>query len=374
MNLSGLPSEIEAARKTVRTDSYSLSIGEITNLYRDSELVINPNFQRLFRWEIEQKSRFVESILLGIPIPPIFVSETTNGVWELIDGLQRLSTLLEFQGLLIDPDTGEALPGSILTGTRYLPSLDGAGWDRSIEYASPKPSSYFDRPLQIGIKRARVGVEILKKSSDVHTKFELFQRLNAGGTIANSQEVRNAVIIMANEDLYNHLENMSLDKNFRAVTNITEQQVRQQRPLEYTTRYSVLVKRDFDRRIDVEQFIDREIIDIAENENSFDDLEDRFKTTFELLHEALGSDALRPFDHSRGRFSGKVGYRAFEVIAIGIGRNVESITSRKDPVRFVEKRVKEFWGTKEKDRFAAPGLRGTDRLSQTIKFGAFWFA
>src|SRR5205809_660180 len=95
-----LQSEIDKARVQVRTDEYGMSIGEIVRMYDQNELIVNPLFQRLFRWEDHQKSKFIESILLGIPIPPIFVFETQKGEWELIDGLQRISTILEFMGLL----------------------------------------------------------------------------------------------------------------------------------------------------------------------------------------------------------------------------------------------------------------------------------
>lgn len=71
----------------VRTDSLDLSFGEITNLYSNKELVIQPEYQRLFRWDMEQRSRIIESILLELPIPQIFVIENENGVIELIDGL-----------------------------------------------------------------------------------------------------------------------------------------------------------------------------------------------------------------------------------------------------------------------------------------------
>ena len=86
-----LQNEIERAQRLVRTDAYQMSIGEIVSMYRENELVINPDFQRLFRWEIGQKAKLIESLLLGIPIPSIFVFETEDAKWELIDGLQRIS-------------------------------------------------------------------------------------------------------------------------------------------------------------------------------------------------------------------------------------------------------------------------------------------
>ncbi len=68
-----LQEEITTKTKEFRTESYSMSIGEIANLYKDGELIIDPEFQRYFRWSLQQKSKFIESLLLGIPTPPIFV-------------------------------------------------------------------------------------------------------------------------------------------------------------------------------------------------------------------------------------------------------------------------------------------------------------
>ena len=76
----GLETEIKNARKEIVSDGYDMSVGEVINLYRDDELKINPEFQRLFRWDITRKTRFIESILLGIPIPPIFVFQDEDGM------------------------------------------------------------------------------------------------------------------------------------------------------------------------------------------------------------------------------------------------------------------------------------------------------
>ncbi len=76
-----LEAEIREARRSISSDGYPMSIGELTNLYRDGELKIRPEFQRFFRWSSVQKSRLVESILLGIPLPSIFVAQTETGTW-----------------------------------------------------------------------------------------------------------------------------------------------------------------------------------------------------------------------------------------------------------------------------------------------------
>jgi hypothetical protein len=126
-----LAEEITSAQRLVRTDAYQMSIGEIVSMYDNREIIIDPEFQRLFRWDIGQKSKLIESILLGIPLPSIFVFERENGSWELIDGLQRVSTVLEFMGKLCNPNGGVE-PPSILEGTKYLPSLHNAVWELSM--------------------------------------------------------------------------------------------------------------------------------------------------------------------------------------------------------------------------------------------------
>ncbi len=70
-----LQKEIDMARKDIRTDSYSVSIGEWISMYEKDEIDIHPEFQRFYRWTSAQKSRLIESIFLGIPIPPIFVAQ-----------------------------------------------------------------------------------------------------------------------------------------------------------------------------------------------------------------------------------------------------------------------------------------------------------
>jgi hypothetical protein len=195
-----LQDEVRVARRQVIADGYEMSLGELINLYKNDELRIDPVFQRIFRWDDERKTRFIESILLGIPFPPIFVYQDENGVWELIDGLQRLSTILQLTGDLRG-ERAEELGPLILNGTAFLPSLNGKRWTESVEGAGDG----IGQPLQIEIKRSRLRVEILKNESDISTKFELFQRLNTGGATLTEQEVRNSIAVSINRTFYEWL-------------------------------------------------------------------------------------------------------------------------------------------------------------------------
>jgi len=99
-NVALLEKEVSDERKRLSSDRLDISFGELINLYKNNELIIRPEYQRLFRWSEAQKTALIESILLSIPIPPIFVAEDKNGVWELVDGLQRVSTFISFFGEL----------------------------------------------------------------------------------------------------------------------------------------------------------------------------------------------------------------------------------------------------------------------------------
>ena len=123
-----LQDQIEKQRQQIHTDSYPMSIGEWISLYENGEIDIHPEFQRFFRWSSTHKTRLIESILLGIPIPQIFVSQRKDGVWDVVDGLQRLSTIYQFAGILRDEDS-QLLPPLVLENTEYLPLLEYKKWE-----------------------------------------------------------------------------------------------------------------------------------------------------------------------------------------------------------------------------------------------------
>lgn len=365
-----LTDEIESGRRHVSTDSYQLSVGEVVNMYRDNEIVISPDFQRLFRWSIYQQSRLVESILLGIPIPPIFVFETQDGSWELIDGLQRLSTILKFMGMLKEPDSDEVLEPEPLVATKYLGSLEGAVWEAGLCSHLPALLTPIEKSEQLSIKRSRLGVQILKRPSDAGTKYDLFQRLNSGGSDANSQELRNCLVVMVNSDAFHSMKNLSCDEKFVDVIQVNESQKSKQKDIEYVMRYIVYTFSEYDGKRDVEEYIDEEIVKISNNFDS-DKISENFCATFSLLHEALGGDALRRKDGNR--FVGAVGLRSFETIAVGVARNLPKILKLENPVGFVKSKVEEIWLEPKMDEFSASGLRGTQRIQRTVPFGAGWF-
>ena len=172
-----LVKQVEESRKDIRTDRMDMSFGEIMNMYDEGEIIISPEFQRAFRWGKDTQTRFIESLILGIPIPPIFVAETKRNVWELVDGLQRLSTVLSFFGKLRDKEKNNL----VLEDASILTELKGFTIDTL-------PINF-----KLLLKRTVCRVEVIRYDSEFDMRYELFNRLNTGGVRLSEQEIRNCI-------------------------------------------------------------------------------------------------------------------------------------------------------------------------------------
>jgi hypothetical protein len=365
----GLADEIQRGRKRVVTDGYDMSIGELLNLYRSGELKINPPFQRLYRWKLHQKTRFIESLLLGLPIPPIFVY-ASGSTWELIDGLQRLSTILEFTGLLTAGDNVVDQPLR-LEGTKLLPSLRGRAWEET----SPGIDDGLSPDQQFDIKRTRIRVEILKRESDENAKFELFQRLNTGGSHLSEQEIRDCVMIMLDRTFYDWIKSLSALPAFVNTAKLTDRDVEQQKPTELCLRLLAYLKVPYSGELDVHDYLDDAVLKMAQNANlDRANLAAIFSDTFRFLHESMDDDAFKKWDGAR--FLGGFSISAFEAIAIGVATNINHLRTMtpQDRATFIPQRIKSIWSDPVFVRNSGAGVRGTTRLANLLPHAPSYFA
>jgi len=336
----GLQEELENKRKEIRTDSYSMSVGELLSLYESKEIEIHPEFQRFFRWSQTQKTRFIESLLIGLPIPQIFVSQREDGIWDVVDGLQRLSTIYEFAGILRD-ENGKVLPHLTLDAADSLPSLMGKKWD---DPSAPKNS--LNQTQRLLIKRSKIEVAILKQESDPIAKYELFQRLNTGGSIATDQEIRNCLLIMSNRKIFGWLKELSKNEAFQTCISLSDKAGQEQYDLELLLRF--LFFRDMDEEAlgkipypDVSEFITRRTIELSKDpELDYEVEKDAFNVTFKILAEQLEDNSFRKYNHQKGKFVGGFLVSAFEAVALGIGYHYKEF---RDTEVDVVDRVKQLW-------------------------------
>jgi hypothetical protein len=357
-----LQDEIDKHRKDIHADGYPMSIGELVNLYRDKELDLHPEFQRFYRWTTHQKSRWVESILLGIPLPSIFVVQREDGVWDVIDGLQRLSTILELMGELRREDESR-WPSLELEATTYLPSLEGKKWKAN------GSDNCLSGEQQRFIKRAKLDIKIILRESAESAKYELFQRLNTGGSTLSEQEVRSCILISVNREYYQWLNKLSKLPTFQACLPLTERQLNEQYDLELAVRFLVLRTADRSRWAGVKELgeflTEMSVAQATDDKFPYSKEEKAFEKTFERLADSLESDSFRRYEKDRDRFTGGLLISAFEVIALGLGYNYSTFSGTSKKIADIVKKT--VWS--KADFLTSSGVRATQRLPNTIPFG-----
>jgi uncharacterized protein with ParB-like and HNH nuclease domain len=355
-NMSQLESRIAEVTKEIVKDGYDMSVGEVISLYKDGELDITPAYQRYYRWDQNRKTKFIESLLIGIPIPPVFVYQMNSGKWELIDGLQRISTILEFFGELKDENSNKTTP-LVLTETKLLPELK----DQSINTIS--------QALKLSIKRSRIRVEILKKESDQNARYELFVRLNTGGQSLSDQEVRSCLLEMTNPTLFTKLRNSSENASFLDLTQFTETASSKQKDVEYVIRFLVLRNCDYKAELDVNEYFDDAIIEFGKNTNEVIDSElSIFARTTELLARNIGPDCFKR--RSGSSIKGAPLASAFEAITLGVSKHIDYYEKNTEELL---NKINRLWQQEWFLSVAKPGTRGTTRIKSVKQFSEAHF-
>ena len=186
--------EVPLARRRIYTDKGDPEIESLYGKYKRGKLVLQPDFQRHFVWDTKKSSRLIESALLDIPLPIIYLSEEKDGKEYVIDGQQRLTAFFSF----IDgkfPDGKEFK----LTGLKVFTELNR------------KPFKHLSDGFQDKIRYCKIRTITFKRESESDLKFEIFERLNTGAVSLNDQELRNCIYRGPYNEL---LKELSKDSDF----------------------------------------------------------------------------------------------------------------------------------------------------------------
>ena len=359
--MATLQEDVDEQRRSIRTDGYPMSINELATMYKEGELELHPEFQRYYRWTDEQKSRLIESLLLGIPIPSFFVYQRPDAVWDVVDGLQRLSAIFQLMGILKDVN-GDLVPPLTLTGTKYLPSLSDRKWGSN--EADP---TGLGGDLQRVLKRSKLDIKIVLRESDADTRLELFQRLNTGGSDLSAQELRNCLILMVAPNLLETLREFASTPSFIATVGLSDRNLEEQYDIELIVRFVVLRNRNTEGLGALGPMLDDEIVRLAKTAE-FDWAQelDIFKRTFDSLSASLGLNCFRRCDASGTAKSGGFIVSLYEIFALGLGNYYENEPDL--PLAKVSEIHRGFWA----DQNVLHQFRGKqagDRLRTTLPTG-----
>ena len=155
----------------VRISRMQYSLLDLKRLYEDrGELIIDPDFQRGNVWNIRQRSELIESIIMGIPLPIIYLFESIDGRKQVVDGRQRITAIIDFLNDKLR-----------LTDLKILGSLNGCTFSR----LEPK--------LQGIVEDYQLLAYVIQPPTAERVKYDIFDRVNRGGTTLNAQEMRNAL-------------------------------------------------------------------------------------------------------------------------------------------------------------------------------------
>lgn len=200
--------QLEQERRRVDFDTFDISVKELISMAEEGIIDVAPEYQRQFRWPSENRSRFIESVFLGIPIPSLFMAANKDGSWELIDGVQRLSTLIHFAGSEKHLSKFKLEKWLKLTGMEILTEFNECSFDDIPQTLRLK---FLLRPLK---------VTTLSDKSDLKVRFDLFERLNTGGIRLTEQEIRACVYRGKFNDF---LDELAESPDFNAVVNLPTQ-------------------------------------------------------------------------------------------------------------------------------------------------------
>ena len=160
---------------SIKIEQAQYSIFELKRKYDKDRICIDPDFQRNLVWTNKQKSELIESVIMQIPLPLIYLAENEDGKLVVVDGRQRLTTFFQF----LDNEFR-------LKDLKILPQINGMNFNELEE------SHLYSRYVTI-IEDTQLVVQIIKYPTKDRVRFDIFDRVNRGGTPLNKQEMRNAL-------------------------------------------------------------------------------------------------------------------------------------------------------------------------------------
>ncbi|MDR2811074.1 MAG: DUF262 domain-containing protein [Tannerellaceae bacterium] len=185
----------------IKVSSKQFSIKLIKDMADSGDLILNPDFQRHSVWDRRRRSLLIESVLLRIPLPMFYFSEDKEGKLTVVDGLQRLSAIIDFMN--------NKFP---LKDLEYLQDSCEDKYYRTLE---PKYARWFNLTQLSG--------NVIDPSSPFKVKYDIFRRINTGGKPLNNQEIRNC---LAGEGLRQTLRKMASLPEFKKATDGSIQSIR----------------------------------------------------------------------------------------------------------------------------------------------------
>ncbi|MCM3398207.1 DUF262 domain-containing protein [Oceanobacillus profundus] len=276
------------------TEQSRFQLNIVPTIVDSEDYILDPEFQRRHRWSNAKKSRLIESFIMNVPVPPIFLYETEFSVYEVMDGLQRLTAIYEFYK-----------DKFALTNLEEWSELNGR--------------TYSQLPKQVkrGIDRRYLSSMILLKETARDPKEEnrlkqlVFERINSGGEPLDEQEKRNALyngdlnrlcINLSRTDSFCKLWNIPLDSDDE-MSLVENPLYKKMTDVELVLRFFAFRQINLWERMTLTKFLDLYLMKGNEfPEKVYENLSEIFMKTVDLVYNVLGEDALYLYRKRNGKW------------------------------------------------------------------------
>jgi uncharacterized protein with PIN domain len=252
------------------------SLREFQSMKHDGDLVLQPDYQRKYVMDVKLASRLIESILIDVPIPVVYLAEEVDGTYSVIDGQQRLTSFISFiEGVLPDSQVFKLKSLNVLKELNNKAFVD------------------LDKEAQTKIKTTTIHTILIKKESPEDIKFEIFERLNTGSIKLNEDELRNSVYRGNYIKLLAELEN---DSDFHSLVKNDRYKKRMIYRGMFLRFFAFSEKTYLNYSASMKQFLNKELRDNQKlSDVKYTEYKKRFKHCVELVKMTFGENAFRRF-------------------------------------------------------------------------------
>ncbi|MGC9086011.1 MAG: HNH endonuclease family protein [Thermoproteota archaeon] len=263
------PLSIPKEARRVIWQAKDFNTKHLYDMWKEGELNIQPEFQRFEVWDSTKKSRLIESALLEVPIPPIYLAEENDGKYSVIDGQQRLRSFFDFfDGHLA------------LRGLLVLRELNG------------KKFAELEKETKSSLRNFTPHVIIIKRESHPDIKFEIFERFNTGSVKLNDQELRNCIY---RGEYNNLLKELSENKDFQFLLGLNKPH-RRMIDRELILRFFAFYHNTYLRyEPPMKSFLNNEMDRYRNLDDEEEKLRKLFKKSVELTKIVFGENSFRRF-------------------------------------------------------------------------------
>ena len=274
--------------ESIRVATNSFSLRNMIDLIAEGSLDLAPDFQRLQVWKEVQRTQLIESILLQIPLPAFYFAEDTEGMLQVVDGVQRLSTIYDF---VTGGNGGKG--GFPLNGLEYLADVKGKRFD-------DLPNLWKRR-----VYNTQIVAHVIAPTTPPDVMYDIFRRINTGGTPLTGQEIRHCV---AKKRSRTFLKRLVASPAFEKATPPTLQGHKRMVDHEVALRFTAFWHKTPEKyAIDdtLDGFLLQTILDIDDpevlNDRALDGIFVAFSRGLYLAHEVFGDDAFRKWPTTSDR-------------------------------------------------------------------------